>query len=112
MKPTSAHTFSDAKVVSWKLSDDLLEVEVSDVVFGGESHGPAKLAFPLIKPAAAMSFDFGSNEWIDEPKVEPLREIGEFYFKREVIYSLKGFGAESGKFLAIAVLSREASIEW
>ena len=112
MKPTSAHSFPNAEVVSWKLSDDLLELEVSNVVFGGQSHGHAKLVFPLIQPATAMFFDFKSQEWLAEAKVERLKDIREFHHKCEKIYSIKGYGADTGRFFGVAILSRKAEIVW
>jgi hypothetical protein len=112
MKPTSAHSFAGAKVVGWRLSDNILELEVSDVTFDGHSHGPAKLVFPLARPATAMSYDFKSNEWLAEAKVERLKDIREFHHKSGKIYSLKGHGVESGKFLAVGILSQEAQITW
>ena len=112
MKPTSEHSFPDAKVTAWKLSDSLLEVEVSDVFFDGSLRGPAKVAFPLIQPATVMSYDHGSNRWTEEKKGEALKDICEFHHKNESHYSLKGFGAVSGRWLAVGVLSRDARITW
>ena len=112
MKPTSAHSFPGAEIIDWKLSDDSLELQVSDVFFEGHSRGPAKLVFPLIQPATAMSYDYRSKEWVAEPGVERLKNLREFHHKCEKIYSLKGYGAESGKFLAVAILSTESQITW
>jgi hypothetical protein len=112
MKPTSDHSFPAAEVVSWKLSAELLELEVSNVFFAGEARGPAKLVFPLVKPVSAGSFDYTLNQWVNEPDVERLKNIQEFYFKKERHYSLKGSGAESGKFLALGFLSSAAQITW
>jgi hypothetical protein len=112
MKPTSAHSFPDAEVTAWRLSTDRLEVEVSDVFFEGNSHGPAILMFPLDKPASAMSYDHISNQWTEEKTIEPLKDICEFHHKNERHYSLKGFGSESVKWLAVGVLSVDAKITW
>ena len=112
MKPTHEHSFSEAEVVAWRLSDALLELEVSDVFFEGLSRGHAKMIFPLVRPASAMSYDHCSNHWIEETTVERLKDIREFHYKMEKHYSLKGFGAESGKWLAVSVLSNEAEITW
>ena len=108
MKPTSEHSFRDAEILSWKLSPEVLEVEVSNVFFRGESCGCAKMSFPLITPAKAMSFD--GTKWIEESEVEPLKDIREFYLKQERHYSLKGVGAKSGKLVGICILSSEAQI--
>ena len=112
MKPTAAHSFPDAEVVRWSLSSDLLEVEVSDVHFDGQLRGPAKLVFPLLHLATAMSYDQNSNEWTREPSVERLKNICEFHHKMETRYSLKGFGSQSGRWIAVSVLSRDAQITW
>ncbi|QDU93904.1 hypothetical protein [Lignipirellula cremea] len=112
MKPTAAHSFPDAEVVAWRLSDALLELEVSDVFFDGFSHGHAKMIFPLARPVTAMSYDHNSNQWIEETAIERLKDICEFHHKMERLYSLKGFGAESGKWLAVSVISNEAEIKW
>ncbi len=112
MKPTSEHSFPDATVTAWRLSDALLEVEVSDVFFDGCLRGPAKIAFPLIQPATAMSYDHSSNRWTEEKKEEALKDICEFHYKSESHYSLRGFGAESGRWLAVGVLSPHAQITW
>jgi hypothetical protein len=112
MKPTSEHSFPDAKVTVWQLSDSLLELEISDVFFDGCLRGPAKIAFPLDQPASVMSYDHDSNRWTEEKKEEALKDICEFHHKKENHYSLKGFGAESGRWLAIGILSRNAQITW
>ena len=108
MKPTSDHSFQDAEILDWKLSPQLLEVEVSNVFFRGEARGRARLSFPLITPVKAMSFD--GTRWVEESEVEPLKDIREFYFKKERHYSLKGVGAKSGMLVGLGVLSSEAQI--
>ncbi len=112
MKPTSDHSFRDAQVLGWKLAPESLELEVSNVYFAGEARGPARLVFPLIKPVRAVSFDRAANTWVEEPVVEALMDIRKFHFKLERHYSLEGVGAESGKLLALGVLSSEARISW
>jgi hypothetical protein len=112
MKPTSAHSFPNAEILGWKLSDNLFEIEMSNVIFDGQSCGKAKLVFPLVRPATAMSYDFKSKKWLAEAKVEQLKDIREFHHKCEKIYSIKGYGADTGKFFAVAILSREAEIVW
>ncbi len=111
MKPTSDHSFPDAKVTAWQLSESLLEVEVSDVFFAGSLRGPAKITFPLVQSATVMAYDHSSSRW-SEGKKEALKDICEFHFKNESHYSLKGFGAESGRWLAVGILSRDAQITW
>jgi hypothetical protein len=112
MKPSSAHSFPDAEVLDWKLASDRLELGVSDVFFEGQSRGPAKLVFPLLRPASSMSYDHDSKKWVSEVKVERLKDLCEFHLKKEEHYSLKGFGRESGRWLAVGILSREAQITW
>ena len=112
MKPSSAHSFPDAQVVDWKLSDDRLELEMSGVFFDGQSRGRAKLVFPLLRPATAMWYDHDSKQWVSAVKVEPLKDVCEFHLKKEEHYSLKGFGRESGRWLAVGILSSEAQITW
>ena len=111
MKPTAAHSFPGAEVVVWTLSDTLLELEVSDVLFEGKSRGHAKMTFPLVRRATAMSYHV-ANGWIEETTVECLKDLREFHFKAEEHYSLKGFGVDSGKLLAVGILSNDAEIVW
>lgn len=112
MKPTSAHSFPDADIVDWKLSDNSLEAIVSQVLFDGKLYKHAKLVFPLIKPATAMYYDYGLNCWIVEKQIERLKNISALGFKLEISYSLRGIGAESGKLIALKILSRNATITW
>ena len=110
MKLTTAHTFRKSTVLSWRLSDARLETDVSDVIFDGQSRGPARLVFPLLRPPAVMAFDGG--KWIEEPAHEPLKEISALYFKLEKHYSLHGTGAVTGRHIAVGVLSNEGEITW
>ena len=112
MKPTHEHSFPDAGVSSWCLTSELLEFEMTDVFYDGELRGHAKLRFPLMRPASAMSYNHDSNEWSDEEQVEPLKDVCEFHHKMGTMYSIKGFGSVSGKWLAISVTSSEAQITW
>lgn len=112
MKPTSEHLFQGAEVLDWKLSAELLEVRVSNVFFAGEARGQARLVFPLIKPVRAVTFDVALNRWREEPAVEALKDIRKFHFKLERHYSMEGSGAESGKLVALGILSSEAQISW
>lgn len=112
MKPTSDHSFPDAEITSWCLSNVRLEIEVSDVFYAEAVHGPAKLVFPLDRRPSAMSYNHTTNHWTEEDKIEPLREICEFHHKHDFHYSLQGFGAESGRWLTIGIISGNAEITW
>lgn len=112
MKPTAEYSFPDAEVLDWRLTDDALDVQVSSVFFAGELHGIAKLHFVLLRPATAMSYECSNNKWTDEICVEPLRDICEFHHKMGKLYSLNGFGVNSGKWIAVSVHSDDAQINW
>ena len=107
---STAHTFRNASVLSWRLSDALLEIDVSDVIFDGQSRGPAHVVLPLLKPSTAMVFDRG--KWVEETTHEPLKEISALHFKLEKHYSLHGTGATTGRHIAIGLLSNEGEITW
>ncbi len=112
MKPTHEHSFPDAEVLSWRLTPEQLEFEMTDVHYDGKLRGRAKLRFPLIRPASAMSYNHDSNEWSHEEQVEPLKDVCEFHHKMKTMYFIKGFGSVSGKWLAVSVTSSEAQITW
>ena len=112
MKPTSEHEFPDADVLEWRLTDSELFVSTSDVHYDGSLRGPAQLRFPLLRPASAMHYHHESNVWADCASVEPLKGLCEFHFKMGFRYSLKGFGRNSGQWLAVSVHSDSADIRW
>ena len=112
MKPTSEHSFPDAKVDLWQLSGSILEIEISEVHFQGHSHGPARIVFPLLGPLISMSYDHETNQWTEEIEVEPLKDICEFHFKALKHYSIKGFGAKSGRWSAVSIKSENAEIQY
>ena len=112
MKPTAEHSFPDADVLEWRLTDSELFVRMSDVFYDGQLRGEATLRFPLLRPASAMQYDHESNVWSDCLAVEPLKDLCEFHFKMRFRYSLKGFGRDSGEWLGVSVLSEDAEITW
>ncbi|QEG24836.1 hypothetical protein [Mariniblastus fucicola] len=112
MKPTAEHTFPDADVLEWRLTDSELLVRMSDVFYDGHLRGEAQLRFPLLRPASAMQYDHESNAWSDCAVVEPLKDLCEFHFKMRLRYSLKGFGRDSGQWVAVSVHSDNAEIVW
>jgi hypothetical protein len=112
MRLTSDHSFPGSVVLDWQLFENLLLVEMSDVYFDGQSRGKARLTFDFSVPASAMSFDPVSKSWRNEASIEPLKDICEFHFKKGKHYSLKGIGATSGKWIAVSVISSEASVTW
>ncbi|MEZ6143472.1 MAG: hypothetical protein R3B84_23125 [Zavarzinella sp.] len=112
MKPTEKHGFPDADVLEWRLTDSELFVRMSDVHYDGFLRGPAQLRFPLLCPASAMYYEHESNVWADCTSVEPLKDLCEFHFKMRFMYSLKGFGRDTGRWLAVSIHSDSADISW
>lgn len=112
MKPTADHSFPDCEITEWCLTLETLDVGITDVFYDGQMRGPAAIHFPLSRPATAMSYNHETNKWHGETEVEPLKDICEFHHKMGKLYSLKGFGRRSGKWVAVSVVSEHADIAW
>lgn len=85
---------------------------VSEVFFEGASRGPARIVFPLRHPAKSMEFNHETAEWVPQESVEPLKDICEFHHKNDSHYSLQGFGAVTGRWVSIGLISSDAEITW
>ena len=112
MKLTQEHSFPDEEITSWQHEGDVLTIEVSGVHYAGQVHDQAKIVFADIQRMTCMIYHSDQGIWQELGDVEPLKDICELHLKLDKHYSLKGFGAESGQWIEIGIVSQKGNIEW